>query len=321
LLRAVHGIGCGFAGALGNREGAVARLRNQATQEGADFVLVTSEQAPHVEGECRHNEYVINATAYRSRPTSDVSTAAPQLSRFADSIGKADAKQLELRWALRLALEGFGGREARGSSSRSVAPRPVAEGEPQPDSAHNELLIFMGRLEAWRTKRLGGPFYLGYGLDLALGEARGTRCREQLECSGDQCTCSSALGRWKGVAIKYGPALALGWKVHPGFPFVMLWLPALRAHHLVTIPTHHNRGCDAAYGSCDRATAGNLALSATFELDWPVHDMVWTERSLIAAGCGFGGGVMLLSGDLAEREHVRLLPYARFGLNLALLGL
>src|SRR5262245_38489853 len=65
-LRAVHGDGCGFAGGLGNHDGAENRMQTLAAKIGADYVQVTSSSEPHVEGECRRNEYVLEGQAYRS---------------------------------------------------------------------------------------------------------------------------------------------------------------------------------------------------------------------------------------------------------------
>lgn len=67
-LRAVHGSGCGFLGGLGNYEGALATLRNLAQEAGADYVQITGTQEPYSDGQCRHNEYVLQAVAYRTAP-------------------------------------------------------------------------------------------------------------------------------------------------------------------------------------------------------------------------------------------------------------
>ncbi|HEX2876366.1 MAG TPA: hypothetical protein VHP33_34170 [Polyangiaceae bacterium] len=64
-LRAVHGSGCGFLGGLGNYDGALATLRNLAQEVGADYVQITATQEPYSDGQCRHNEYVLQAVAYR----------------------------------------------------------------------------------------------------------------------------------------------------------------------------------------------------------------------------------------------------------------
>lgn len=66
-LRVVHGSGCGLLGPLGNEQGALTLLRNQAHDAGADYVQITRVVEPYSDGECRHNEYIVEAIAYRTK--------------------------------------------------------------------------------------------------------------------------------------------------------------------------------------------------------------------------------------------------------------
>ncbi len=68
-LRVVHGHGCGFLGALGDEEGALGLLRNEAVKIGADYVEITGRKAPYSDGQCRHNEFIITGVAYSTKPS------------------------------------------------------------------------------------------------------------------------------------------------------------------------------------------------------------------------------------------------------------
>lgn len=70
-LRVVHGSGCGLLGPLGNEEGAFALLRNQAQEAGADYVQITRVVVPYSDGECRHNEYIVEGVAFRTKGDGD----------------------------------------------------------------------------------------------------------------------------------------------------------------------------------------------------------------------------------------------------------
>jgi hypothetical protein len=85
VLQAVHGSGCGLLGTLGNYEGALNILRNQAAEAGANYVHITHQKAPYSDGQCRHNEYVLEGTAYRvageiadENPPSEIVTPTAQ---------------------------------------------------------------------------------------------------------------------------------------------------------------------------------------------------------------------------------------------------
>ena len=65
-LRAVNGTEqCDVPAEEGTREGAMATLRNQAAQLGADYVMIFEEQGPHLEVICQVHAYIIKATAYK----------------------------------------------------------------------------------------------------------------------------------------------------------------------------------------------------------------------------------------------------------------
>jgi hypothetical protein len=65
-LRAVNGTEqCDVPPEVGTREGAMATLRNQAAQLGADYVMIFEEQGPHLEVICQVHAYIIKATAYK----------------------------------------------------------------------------------------------------------------------------------------------------------------------------------------------------------------------------------------------------------------
>lgn len=66
-IQGVHGHGCGLLGLRGNREGALADLRNKALAQHADVLVIQRETPPHDSGNCTHNEFVIEARAYAYR--------------------------------------------------------------------------------------------------------------------------------------------------------------------------------------------------------------------------------------------------------------
>jgi hypothetical protein len=68
-LEVSHGGGCGGFGTVGNFDGASTLLRNEAAKIGADYVEIMTVTEPHMEKECRRNEYKIIAVAYRTKGT------------------------------------------------------------------------------------------------------------------------------------------------------------------------------------------------------------------------------------------------------------
>jgi hypothetical protein len=67
LLLGVHGKGCGLFAKRGNREGALANLRNKALAAGADHVVIKSELPPYSDGFCTHQAFTIEAMGYSTR--------------------------------------------------------------------------------------------------------------------------------------------------------------------------------------------------------------------------------------------------------------
>ena len=66
IVVGTHGNGCGFIGLRGNEQGAMAVLKNNAAEMGADYVQIERTVKPYRDGECLHNEYRIEGTSYVS---------------------------------------------------------------------------------------------------------------------------------------------------------------------------------------------------------------------------------------------------------------
>lgn len=306
-LRAVHGSGCGFAGALGNREGAIATLLNQSAEVRADSVFITSERAPYSDGECRHNEYIIEGLAFATR-------SAPQPQSSADipwapsarSGQKVSPEAVHIRYVLHV------GGDAAGLTKHAKAPPPSpggnSEGEAAKPDGENSAAVGGFRADLLRTSHFGGPLYAGYGFGAGGGIANGSRCT-------DAATC----GTWKGWDVKYGPTAALGLKLHPGYPYVMLWLPSVRVEHLIWGIHSRNELCTSIYGSCKGASFANLAVSASVDFEWNIHEGRWDDKVLQGGGCGLGVGALALVGDLARREKAPLMVYVRLGFHYSFL--
>src|SRR5690606_25689049 len=107
----------------------------------------------------------------------------------------------------------------------------------------------------------------------------------------------------------------VGFKFNAGFPYFMVWLPSLRASHVVAHIGAANDACTRVYGSCDGVSWQNALLSATVDLEWPFSTLDWTSEYLTSGGCNFGVGVARLVGDLAEREQDPWMAYLRFDLG------
>jgi hypothetical protein len=67
-LLGVHGKGCGIFHRRGNREGALANLKNRALDAGADRVVIKGELPPYSDGFCQHQAYLIEAVGYSTKP-------------------------------------------------------------------------------------------------------------------------------------------------------------------------------------------------------------------------------------------------------------
>jgi len=76
-ITATHGGGCGLYGTRGNLEGAYTILRNKAATLGADYVQVLRVTAPHHEGPCLVQAFVIDGLAYRLAPRPAASNPPP----------------------------------------------------------------------------------------------------------------------------------------------------------------------------------------------------------------------------------------------------
>lgn len=63
-ILAVHGKGCGLFAKRGNRDGALAVLKNLAVAKGADRVLIKAEHGPYTDGYCKRQSYTIEAIGY-----------------------------------------------------------------------------------------------------------------------------------------------------------------------------------------------------------------------------------------------------------------
>jgi hypothetical protein len=85
LLLGVHGKGCGLFAKRGNREGALANLRNKALAAGADHVVIKSELPPYSDGFCTHQAFTIEAMGYSTRRPPRAS--APQHASAAQPAG------------------------------------------------------------------------------------------------------------------------------------------------------------------------------------------------------------------------------------------
>lgn len=65
---AIDGIGCGLLGFLGNRENAVYIMKQKAVQHGANYVQILKTKEPYSDGQCRHNEFVLEGNAFKTVP-------------------------------------------------------------------------------------------------------------------------------------------------------------------------------------------------------------------------------------------------------------
>lgn len=63
-LRIEHGHGCGFLGLRGTRDGAIAAAKNKTAELGGNYYRIVKETAPYSDGECLHNEYILEGIAY-----------------------------------------------------------------------------------------------------------------------------------------------------------------------------------------------------------------------------------------------------------------
>jgi hypothetical protein len=187
-LRAVHGSGCGFLGGLGNYDGALATLRNLAQEAGADFVQITGTQEPYSDGQCRHNEYVLQAVAYRIGPEKAVSGATK-----ADEPKKAPkAEAAGAKPATGIASTCAGETVARvGDDLRFSGTNCVYQLRAMPDDVAYEL-AFSARLVkgaaygVWPDGAWNGGHVNAIGLvfDIASGGLRQVRYRGLVENPG-----------------------------------------------------------------------------------------------------------------------------------------
>lgn len=141
-LRAVHGSGCGFLGGLGNYDGALATLRNLAQEAGADYVQITGTQEPYSDGQCRHNEYVLQAVAYRTGPD----TAAGEVAKADEPVKAPKAEGAGAKPALGIASSCAGETVARvGDDLSFTGTNCVYQLRAMPDDVAYEL-VFSARL-------------------------------------------------------------------------------------------------------------------------------------------------------------------------------
>jgi len=75
-ITAVDGIGCGLLGLLGNRENAVYILKQKAVQHGANYVQILKTKEPYSDGQCRHNEFVLEGNAFKTVPLEEQAIGA-----------------------------------------------------------------------------------------------------------------------------------------------------------------------------------------------------------------------------------------------------
>lgn len=309
-LRAVHGEGCGFGGLLGNRDGAVNRMQTLAAEAGADYVQIVGKIEPHVEGDCRRNEYVLDGLAFRSRISSspDPTPKPPSRKVHSDSLQKARAEDLRLRWVVRLMVLGGEAIRQHDNDPKLVLP-------PEAPNVSNNFTMGVGGADLLRTTALiGDTLYLGYGVSAGAAYTGTNQCSEPLVCNDTKCVCDGTMAKWTGQGVAYGPELGLMLK-RGAFPFLTFWLPTLRAYHVITFSSPKDEACRAAHGSCGELSARNLFVSAMLELDWPFHDLSWTGSKLFTGGCGLGFGALALFGDLADQQNTRWMYGARIGAN------
>jgi hypothetical protein len=314
-LRAVHGEGCGFGGLLGNRDGAMSRLRNQAAQIGADYVQIVHAVEPHVEGDCRKNEYVLDAIAYHRQGTA-TRAAGTGLSYDAvsDTLEKARAEDLRLKWVFRLIA---GGGEA---FQKHPDDTPELSLPADTKDTSNTFALGVVGFDAIRMVSLSGDsLYFGYGLTAGVSEMQALRCNERLSCAGGKCVCGGDEATRTAKGFAYGPTFGLMAK-RGTFPFVGFWLPSFRVYHLLSSISSKDGDCPSVYGSCSGRTFSNIAATAMIEIDWPFHDMDWTHDKLITAGCGMGVGAMAVFGDLADRRYTHFMAAVRIAINADLLS-
>lgn len=285
-LRAVHGEGCGLAGKRGSREGAEALLRNQAVLSHVDGVLITKEVAPHVRDGCARREYVLEGVGYSSRPgamSRDRADIPP--SPFAESETPIDPLRTRLHRQQRFGFE-------------STVFAPSLNGSSAPS-------LIQGHYDFFKVFPLSSGTHLAFGLTGTFGEAEKDHCPEGSRCGS----------KWSGYAGSYGIAggAAFRLKSARGFPYLMLWLPTLRAKQLLS--EHPRPGCGTA-SICSEFSAANLLLSASADIEWPGARLVWTPHKLIGGGCGMGFGLTYLYGDMATNRQGDLGFFFRIGFNI-----
>jgi hypothetical protein len=173
---------------------------------------------------------------------------------------------------------------------------------------------FSGGLQVLRPIRIGDLTYLSVGGQIGYGALQAGRCSTALTCPEDDgwCSCDDELGNWTASGVIYGLSAGFGFKMSPGKPYVLFWLPMIRVMSLAG-SVGGNSHCDQLYGAaaCEGTAKANAILTAGPEWDL-VHSGPF--------GCTFGIGIGTVVGDLASRDGVRPLYTVHFGYGASQLG-